>query len=215
MEGVSNREERDDFAPNTDGLPGFRQDWDRDLGLYNITELPVLPADGDPGSEKFPFGLRILRELCLDAANSHSPELWFDFAPNRADGKDLIDACWSSTSEGTQCVRMPKSVLLEGDDELGVFGNLLRDLADDGMFAIHVSEFRDSVVSMHNLWDKHGRLMSPQERISPGKPDVPGVLETVTIRAFRVALKGNSIPNDIVIQVCPRFWHMPTGFEVG
>ena len=94
MEGVSDREERDDARPPESEFPVYRQDWDRDLGLYNITELPSIPADGDPGSEKLPFGVKIIREFCLDAANSHAMELWFDFAPNRANGKDLVDACW-------------------------------------------------------------------------------------------------------------------------
>jgi len=206
-------EEFRDRPIRTGALPQYTLDWDRFLNFYNIMELPVLPADGDPAGEDLPLGLRIMRELCLDAANAYALEVWFDFAPNNAEN-GVVDACWSSESKGTQCVRLPKRLITDGDDDLGIFGFILRNLSDDGMFAIHVSEHNETPRKKHNPWDKHGRLVPPPPKADPEPPDAPGNVETVTIRAFRVALKGNTIPNDVVIQICPRFWHMPAGLEV-
>jgi hypothetical protein len=211
MTGYSDSESQ--FSPDTGAghIPIYSPDWDRLLTIYNVMELPAIPADGDPGSEKLPFGLKILREFCLDAANAYSLELWFDFSSD-SDKGDTVDACWTPGNKGTQAVRMPRSVLMEGDGELGVFGYLLSNLSDHGMFAVYVSEFRDAP-GKHNPWDKHGRLVPPPKDEEP--ETTPGVIETVTIRAFCLALKGHVIPNDLVIQICPRFWSMPSGFEVG
>jgi len=212
MTGFTDEEKRHDPDSRIDRFPVYTQDWDRLLNIYNVMELPVLPADGEPGSEKLPFGLIIIREFCLDAVNAYSLELWFDFAPNDGGG-DVVDVCWSAGNKGTQAVRVPKAMVMAGDDELGIFGLLLSDLSDDGMFAVHVSEFRDAP-GKHNPWDKRGRLVLPPPKEAQ-TDETPGVIETVTIRAFHLALKGHTAPDDLAIQICPRSWHMPTGFEVG
>ncbi|HDS29883.1 MAG TPA: hypothetical protein ENN67_02440 [Firmicutes bacterium] len=191
--------------------PDYNTTWDRDLNVYNISEIPILPSEVDDGDIDLPIGLYILREFCVDAANAFAWEIWFDFEPHDAEGS--IDACWSPPGKGTQIVRLPKSLLFDGRDELGIFSILFDKAAEDGIFAIHQSEFRDAP-KKHNPWDKKGRLVPPPPE--PDPPDeVPGMVETVTIRAFRLSLKGHSAPQDFVIQICPRFWHMPTGFEVG
>jgi hypothetical protein len=192
-------------------FPQYNTTWDRDLNVYNIHEVPVLPADGDPSSEDIPIGLLILREFCMDAANAFAWEVWFDFAPDEAAG--FLDACWTPPGKGTQVVRLPRGILMDDASELGVFSTLFEKSAEDGIFAIHQNEFRDAP-KKHNPWDKRGRLVPPPPMPEP--PDeIPGVMETVTIRVFRLCIKGHAAPEDLVIQICPRFWHMPTGFEVG
>ncbi len=192
-------------------LPTYDTKWDRDLNVYNIQELPVLPADGDPGCKDLPVGLIVLRELCLDAATAYSWEVWFDFASKKDEG--FLDICWTPPSKGTQAVRLPSALLMQGDSDLGVFGPLLEMSAEDGMFAIHVNEFRDAP-KKHNPFDKRGRLVPPPPEPEP-EEETPGLVEMATIRAFRLSLKGHTAPDDLVIQICQRFWHMPTGFEVG
>jgi hypothetical protein len=208
----SDRQSNPPDRPGT--LPLYAESWDRDLNIYNVLETPMLPADGEPGAENLPVGLRILREFCLDAAAAFALELWFDFAPDGAGG--MVDVCWSSERKGTSVVRIPRSLLLEGDDELGIFGALLSDHSDFGIFAVSVGEFNDLPRNKHNPWDSHGRLVPPPpEPDEPIANETPGFLETLTIRAFHLALKGHKAPEDFVIQICPRFWHMPTGLQVG
>lgn len=209
MSFVQGDEENREPRVRLESPPAYSRDWDALLNVYNVRELPVLPADGDPGSESLPLGLKVLREFCLEAALGHALEVWFDFAPRSDPG--VVDACWSSSEKGTTVVRLPGYLLMDGDDDLGIFGYLLRNLTDDGMFAIHVTEFRDAP----GAFTGRPRSPSPQDAGPTEKPRFPGLLETATIRAFRVVLKGRIIPNDIVIQISPRFWHMPTGFEVG
>lgn len=194
-------------------LPDYNHTWDRDLSVYTIQELPVLPADGDPGSENIPLALKLLREFCLEAASSYAWEVWFNFAPE-GDG-DVFEACWNPPSKGTLSIRLPKALFEEGEDDLGVFGFLLRSISDQGMFAIHASEFHDAPPARHKPFDERGRLVPPPEEPPQNEPDTPGLVETVTIHAFRLSLKGHTVPDDLVIQICPRFWHMPTGFEMG
>jgi len=218
-----------------DEFPGYKTDWDRLLNVYTIQELPVLYSDDEPGHEEIPIALKVLREIFLDAADSHALEVWFDFAPGR---EGVVDACYTPVGKGTSAIRIPKSLFYETDDDLGIFGFLFRRLSDDGMFAIHVNEFRDRPVN--NPFDKRGRIVQPplppdhdkytqlsdvppfsrQEEIpvqpeSTVESEVPGVTEVAIIRAFRISLKGRNVPEDLVIQICPRFWHMPTGFTVG
>jgi len=196
-------------------IPQFTTDWDRLLNIYNIHELPVLPADGDVGSEDVPLGVKVLREFFLDAANAHASEIWFDFAP---EADDYIDACFTPIGKSTTALRIPRRLFFEADEELGIFGFLLDQLCEDGTFAIHVSEFR-SRPAVQDPFDKRGRIKQPpippdSPVPQPPEPEFPGVTETVTIRAFRVSLKGRAVPDDLVIQICPRFWHMPTGFTI-
>ena len=192
-------------------LPGYNTTWDRDLNIYNILEFPVLPGDGEPGSEGIPVGLVLLREFCADAAGLYSWEVWFDFSPDA--GPEFIDVAWTPPGKGTQTVRLPRAILFDGDDEIGVFSKLLELADDDGVFTIHISEFRDAP-GKHNPWDKRGRIV-PRRTEPEDEDEVPGIVETVTIRAFRLSVKGHTAPEDFVIQICPRFWHMPSGFEVG
>ena len=194
-------------------LPAYNHTWDRDLNVYTIQEVPVLPADGDPGSEDLPIALKLLREFCLEAASSYAWEVWFNFAPE-GDGESF-EACWNPPSKGTLSIRLPRSLFIQGEDDLGVFGTLLRTISDHGIFAIHASEFRDAPPARHKPFDERGRLVPPPEKPPAEEPDTPGLVETVTIHAFRLSLKGHTVPDDLVIQICPRFWHMPTGFEVG
>lgn len=211
-------EERDyDRGLGATGIPSFKQDWDRLLNVYNISELPVIPADGEPGSEEVPVGIKVLREFVLEAANSHASEVWFDFTPEK---ENSIDACFTPSGKSTTILRMPKELFFGDNNEMGVFGFMLESLTDDGMFAIHESEFRDK--PRHSPFDNRGRIKQPTtppeaplpNAASKREEDFPGVTEAVTIRAFRISLKGRLIPDDMVIQICPRFWHMPTGFSI-
>jgi len=212
--------ESDSYDPRlgATGIPTFTQDWDRLLNVYNISELPVIPADGDPGCEIIPVGIKVLREFFLEAANAHASEVWFDFAPG---GEGSIDACFTPSGRSTTVLRLPGQLFFSEDNEMGVFAFLLDSLTDDGMFAIHVSEFRDK--PKRNPFDKRGRIIqptTPPDSPLPNASDIneddelPGVTESVTIRAFRISLKGRLIPDDMVVQICPRFWHMPTGFTI-
>ncbi len=218
-----------------DEFPDYKTDWDRLLNVYTIQELPILPADHEPGHDEIPVALKVLREIFLDAADSHALEVWFDYAPGR---EGVVDACYTPTGKGTSVIRIPESLFYDCADELGIFGFLYRELSDDGMFAIHVNHFRDRPVD--NPFDKRGRIVQPvlppdhkEYEQQPGSvefplrdtmesvPDtseeskIPGITEVAIIRAYRISLKGRSIPEDLVIQICPRFWHMPTGFTVG
>jgi hypothetical protein len=198
-------------------IPPYSQDWDRLINVYNIQELPALPADGDPGSEDTPLSVRVIREFFLDAANSFALEIWFDFAP---DVPEAIDACFCPHGKAKTAIRIPKSLFFEKDEEYGVLGYLLENIADDGMFAIHVTEFKDK--PKYSPFDNRGRIIQPPTPPESGdvlhppeEDEIPGVTETVTIRVYRISLKGHTIPEDLVVQICPRFWHMPTGFQVG
>ncbi len=197
------------------GIPRFATDWDRLLNVYNIQELPVLPADGDPGSEEVPIGVKVLREFFLDAASSHASEIWFDFSP---EDEDAVDVCFTPVGKSTTALRIPKSLFFRDDKEMGIFGFLMDRFSDDGMFAISESEFRDKPKT--SPFDRRGRIIQPTtppdavNRREETPDTMPGLNEVVIIRAFRVSLKGHSIPEDLVVQICPRFWHMPTGLTI-
>jgi hypothetical protein len=213
-----------DNPAGSTGVPLFSNDWDRYLNVYNIQELPLIAADGDPGSEVIPVGIKVLREFLLEAANKYASEVWFDFNP----GVDnMIDVCYSTSGKGTSAVRIPKSLLFNLENVYGIFGILLEMSGEEGMFAIHVNEFRDTPSKKRDPFDKRGRIIQPP--VPPGVDSpfrnsaplseedqygLPGIAETVTIRAFRICLKGHEIPQDMVIQICPRFWYMPTGFTM-
>ncbi len=194
----------------------FATDWDRLLNVYTIQELPNIPADGDPGSESVPLSIKVIREFLLEAAGRFATEIWFDYSPGN---DDTIDACYNPSGEGTVILEIPRHVFFLDDEEIGIFGPLLNGMAVDGKFAIHVSEFRDK--PKRDPFDSRGRIIQPpvaplsREMIEEEKHETPGVTETLTIRAFQVSLKGHEVPGDLVIQICPRFWHMPSGFQVG
>jgi len=204
-------------------VPLYTTDWDRLLTIYNIQELPIIPADGDPGSEGIPVGVKVMREFLLDAAGTYASEIWFNFGP---DGES-IEVCYSPPGKGTIAVQVPRALFFKDDEEYGILGFLMDRFTDDGMFAIHASEFKDTPPSLmkRSPFDKRGRIIQPTTPPDPPDPpdpppsetenEIPGITETVTIRAFRISLKGRTVPDDLVIQICPRFWHMPTGFQVG
>jgi len=210
-------------------IPGYSNDWDRFLSVYNIQELPSIPPDGEPGSETMPLSLKVLREFFITAANDFAMEIWFDFAPEEKASDDsersqasegAVDVCYAPHGRGTTAIRIPDTLFFREYPELGIFRWLLANSDEAGMFAIYSSEFKDK--PRHDPFDKRGRLVPPPDFTPSGnstdredEPDVPGVTEVAIIRAFRISLKGHEIPNDLVIQICPRFWHMPTGFSVG
>jgi len=221
----------------------WTSDWDRGLNVYTIGELPSIPSDTASGGDAVPVSIRIMREFFLGAASAYAPEIWFEFGSPHVDGANrnekVVNACYSAHGRGTTALKIPCELFFRDDMELGIFGVLRNRFSNDGMFAIHVSEFRDK--PKYDPFDSRGRVRQPV--LPPDHPDhpdhsrselpeiknlrkdivqetddtdsFPGVREVVTIRAFRVSLKGNSIPDDLVVQICPRFWHMPTGFEVG
>jgi hypothetical protein len=186
-------------------FPEYTPDWDRWLNVYNIIELPEIPPDGDSRSENLPVSIKILRQLFLDAASKFATEVWFDFEPDISENEwgrgAFVDACYSHYGKGIHAVRMPQKFFFQDDSELGIFRYLLEDLSDDGMFKIQTNEFKDIPVKQDPDGSTDGSVF-------------PGLAETIIIRAFRVSLKGHEAPQDLVIQICPRFWHMPTGFRM-
>jgi len=202
-------------------IPEFNTDWDRLLNVYTIQELPVIPSDSEPESEIIPIGLKVLREFFLDAADSLASEIWFDFAP---ECKDVVDACYTPIGKGTSAIRIPRSLFFEPDEELGLFAFLFDNLSDGGMFAIHVNQVRTRPSGQDGPFDKRGRIIQPTRPPDAGgimpdgneKPEdgIPQVTEVATIRAYRVSLKGRTIPEDVVVQICPRFWYIPTGIQI-
>jgi len=210
-------------------------DWDRYLNVYNITELPSIPLDADAEDETIPIAIQVMREYFLNAARKFASEVWFDFEPSAAGG-GFINACYSVPGKITTALLIPKDLFYQDDNQLGIFGTLYDQYTDEGMFSIHISKFEDK--PKYDPFDRRGRIIQPV--LPPDHPDhdpsgfpsedhglktrssctededeFPGLREVVTIHAFRVSLKGRTVPDDLVVQVCPRFWYMPTGFEVG